>query len=272
MDNTSNVLHNYRHKGSFVLIFLFSVFLISLTVFTIVATQNKIKQGKYIGQDVIKKNVITVRGQGTVYAKPDIALTTFSVRNEDKNVATAVEQNSKKMNAIIDFMKKQGIQEKDLKTTSFNINPRYEWVSAQGDIWPRPDKTRRLVGYEVTQSLQTKIRDLSKIGDIIQGATSNGANQTGGLRFSIDDQDKLQQDARKQAIDEAKQKAKELSKELGVKLVKITNFVENGNNPQPLYYDYGLKKAPSSVESSTPQIETGENKVEVNVSISYEIN
>ena len=272
MDNTSNILHNYRHRGSFVLIFLFAIFLVSLTVFTIVITQNKVKEGKYIGQDVVKKSVITVNGQGIVYAKPDIALATFSVRNEAKEASVAMSQNSEKMNAVIELMKEKGIDQKDLKTTNFSINPRYEWVGNDSNIWPRPDKTRKLVGYEVVQSLQIKIRDLNKIGDIIQGAISKGANQTGGLRFSIDDQDKLKQEARKQAIDKAKKQAKELAQELGINLIKITSFSEGKNSPQPIYYGYEAKAMSDSSEVAAPQIETGENKIEVDVSISYEIN
>jgi len=117
---------------------------------------------------------------------------------------------------------------------------------------------------------QVKIRDLNKIGEIIQGATSAGANQTGNLQFTIDDQDGFKKQAREKAIKEAKEKAKELAEQLGVKLVRITGFSEGGVIPR--YYDYGLKEMAVSSESPMPQIETGENKIEISVNITFEIN
>ena len=137
-------------------------------------------------------------------------------------------ENTKNMNAVIDSVKKQGVEEKDLKTTGFYISPRYEWYEAGTCIPACPNGKRVLVGYEITQSLEVKIRDLSKIGEIIQEATNSGANQVGDLQFTIDKEDELKAQARKDAIDEAKNKAKELASQLGVKLVRITNFSEGG--------------------------------------------
>lgn len=262
-----------KPKAVFVLGIVLVIFLIALTVSTVVGIQNKIKEGKYIGQDVVAKNTITVSGTGEVYAKPDLCLTTFSVRNEAKTVVEAMTENTENMNAVINFMKTQGIEDKDLKTTSFNIYPRYEWRETEVEIWPpQPEGKRVLVGYEITQSLQVKIRDLDKIGDIIQGATDAGANQVGSLQFTIDDQDELKKQAREEAIKEAKEKARELAGQLGIELVRITNFSESGTVPFR-YYDYALPKAVAiEEEAAAPQIETGENKIEVAVSITYEIN
>jgi len=130
--------------------------------------------------------------------------------------------------------------------------------------------TRRvLVGYEVSQSLQIKIRDMEKIGEIIQVATDAGANQVSDLQFIVDNEDALKQQARAEAIAKAKTKAKELADQLGVKLVRVSNFSESGVVP----YFYGLEKAAAleGIGGGTPQIETGENKIEVTVSITYEI-
>jgi len=211
-----------------------------------------------------------VSGIGEVYAKPDLALITFSVRNESKTVSAAMAENTKNMNTIINVMKSKGVKDKDLKTTSFNIYPRYEWQEGQAEIWPQPEGTRVLVGYEISQSLQVKIRDLNKIGEIIQEATDVGANQIGNLQFTIDDQDSLEKEAREEAIKEAKEKAEELAGQLGIKLVRITSFSEGGVVPR--YYDYALKESASSSESPMPQIETGENRIEISVSITFEIN
>jgi len=251
------------------------IFLIVLTASTVVGVQNKIKQGKYIGQDVVAKNNIIVSATGEVYAKPDLALLIFSVKTEGETVAEAMTENSGDMNAIIALVKAMGVEEKDLKTTSFNIYPRYEYREKDKEMGPYPigsEGERVLVGYEITQSLEVKVKNIEKIGDIIQGATGAGANQVGSLRFTIDDEDEFKKQAREDAIQSAKDKAKELADQLGVKLVRITNFSESGTVPGLSYYDYALKGIAVSGEESAPQIETGENKIQVSVSITYEIN
>jgi len=189
----------------------------------------------------------------------------FSVVGEKKTVIEAMAENTKKMNSVIEAIKSQGVEEKDLKTTNFSISPRYEWYE-KSEIYPAGKRV--LVGYEVNQTLQVKIRDLTKIGNIIQVATKAGANQVGDLQFTIDKQDELKSQARKEAIEKAKVMAKEIAGQLGVKLVKITNFSENAIAPIP--YPYFMEKAMSG-GAETPQIQTGENKIEVQVSITYEI-
>ena len=259
-------MNEQNYKNS--LICLLGLFLIVLIAYTAVSIPNKIKEGKYIGQEIETKNTITVSATGEIYAKPDLAITVFSVITEAKTVVEAMSENTKKMNSIINFMKSKGIEEKDLKTTDFNIYPRYEWQERTG-ISPYPQGQRILVGYEIRQSLQVKIRALEKIGQVIQGATDAGANQVGNLRFTIDDQDELKKQARNQAITEAKTKAQELASQLEVNLVRITNFSESGAIPRY----YGLEKAVGmEIEEQELQIETGENKIEVTVNITFEIN
>ena len=240
------------------------LFLAVLVVWFGSGISNKIKEGKYIGRDIEAQNVITVSGTGEIYTKPDLALVSFSVVIEKKTVEEAMAENAKRMNAVIDSVKKQGVEEKDLKTTTFTISPRYEW---RKDEFLR--EKRILVGYEVSQALEAKIRDLAKIGDIIQVATDAGVNQVGDLQFTIDKQDELKSRARKEAIDKARAKAKEMAEQLGVKLVRITNFNESGAVPIPPYYF--VEKAVPLGGTETPQIETGENKIEVTVTLTYEI-
>lgn len=243
-----------------VLIIVAIVFLVSLIVWVNIDIQNKITE---------TENTITVSDTGEIYAKPDLALTTFSVITEAKTVAEALSKNTEKMNAVIDFVKGQGVEEKDLKTTSFNIYPRYEWYEEKAEIPPQPQGKRVLVGYEIRQSLEVKIRDLEKIGVIIEGATEAGANQVGDLQFTIDKEDELKKQAREQAIEKAKTKAEELASQLGVNLVRISNFSESSIVPRY----YGLEKvAVPGAGEEAPQIEIGENKIEVTVTITYEIN
>ncbi|OQB44523.1 MAG: 26 kDa periplasmic immunogenic protein precursor [Parcubacteria group bacterium ADurb.Bin159] len=251
-------------KATFnIFIFILSAFLVVLIVLGVVIIQNKIEERKYIGRENESRNTITVFGTGEVYAKPDLAITNFSVITDEKTVDKAMSKNTEKMNAVIEAIKNKGVDGKDMKTTNFNINPRYEWYE---------NGRRVLVGYEITQSLETKIRDMEKIGEIIETATNAGANQIGDLQFTIDKEEELQKQARKEAIKEAKAKAEELASDLGIKLVKISGFSESSGTPvYPIYS--GLLKADqaSGMGGAVPQIETGENKIEVTVDITYEI-
>ncbi|MDO8436088.1 MAG: SIMPL domain-containing protein, partial [bacterium] len=129
---------------------------------------------------------------------------------------------------------------------------------------------RVLAGYEIQQSLQAKIRNMEKIGSIIQAATDAGANEVGDLQITIDKEDELKKEARAQAIEKAKAKAKELASQLGVKLGKINYFNEDINLP---YYGLNMKEGVGGgMAVPAPQIATGENKIQVTVSITYEIN
>lgn len=242
---------DFKNKYA-ILISVFIVFLVSLIVWVGVDVNNKIKKGE---------NTISVSATGEVYAKPDVALTSFSVVTEAKTVSEAVAENTEKMNAVIDLIKEQGIEAQDLKTIAFNIYPRYDWQEKGGK--------RVLRGYEAYQTLRVKIRNMEKIGVILQGATNQGANQVGDLQFTIDEPDKLQEQARAQAIEKARAKAKELAWQLGVRLGKVVQFSEGGVFPA-FYMAEEMKAGIGG--GGEPQIETGENKISVTVTITYEIN
>lgn len=262
MDNKLLDCFKEENKKCLCLFFcLLTLFLAIFSVSTAVDVYTKVKAVR------VHTNPITVSATGEIYAKPDLALTNFSVVNEAKTVDEAMAENTEKMNDVINAVKGQGVEDKDLKTVSFNIYPRYEWYEIS-QIYPQGKRV--LVGYEVRQSLQVKIRNMEKIGSIIQAATDAGANEVGDLQLTIDKEDELKKEARGQAIEKAKTKAKELSGQLGVKIGKIVNFSED----TVLAY-YGLSKmeaVPLGMGGGeVSQIATGENKIEVRVSITYEI-
>ncbi len=253
------------------LIFIFgvllNVFLASLILLVGAYATNALKQGRFIGQEIKHKNTITVYGKGEVYTKPDLAKISFSVKTEAKTVKQAIAANTNKMNDIISVLEQEGISKKDLKTTNFSIYPRYEW---QKQAMPVPiDGKRILAGYEVSQTLEVKIRDLDKIGKVIQEATKAGANQIGNLQFLVDKKEEFEKEARNMAIKQAKQKAKDIASSLGIRLGRIVNFSENTN--EPVFYLRGAASYEENKSDSSPQIEPGQNKIQSRVSISYEI-
>jgi hypothetical protein len=223
----------------------------------------------YLGASINQKTetsenqVITVSGTGEVYATPDVGLIDISVKTESKDVATATNDNSVKMNGIISFIKNSSVEDKDIKTTGFNINPVYAWEDKTGK--------RTLTGYEVTQTINVKIRDLTKVGAIISGATENGANDISSLSFIVDNDEQVKEDAKNLAIKDAQAKAKNLEKALGVKMVKIINFSESSYNPTYISYDQSYKLESTGVGVLSPTISAGQNKITSTVTITYAI-
>ncbi|OGZ33989.1 MAG: hypothetical protein A2Y98_00800 [Candidatus Portnoybacteria bacterium RBG_19FT_COMBO_36_7] len=241
---------------------LFAVLIVIVAVFMIFAAMNEYKKGGYIGLDVKEKNSITISGEGKIFATPDIGVVDLGVVSEANTVAAAQKDNVTKMNKITQAMKDLGVEEKDLKTTNYNISLRYQY----NNYYNRSD----IIGYEVNQTLEVKIRDLDKVGDIIAKAAELGANQVGSLAFTFDDPEKLNQDARIKAIANAKEKADTLSSSLGVKLVRIINFSESSYiPPTPYYSEKALGIGGGG--ASTPDIQTGQNEVTSSVTIVYEI-
>lgn len=231
-----------------------------LVIFLASATYTKVKEGRYMGQGMQYKNTINILGEGKVFAKPDIGQVSLSVISDALTVASAQKDNTDKMNKITSAMKEAGIKEEDLKTANYNISPRYQYSAGRSTI----------IGYEVSQALEVKIRNLDKVGDILGKAVAAGANQVGSLTFTFDDPEKLNSEARQKAIDNAKEKARDLAKSLGVALGKVVSFSEGtGGTPAPMYSS--AKEALGMGGGAIPDIQTGQNEINIIVSISYEI-
>jgi uncharacterized protein YggE len=204
------------------------------------------------------KHTIAVSATSTIYAEPDLAIITFSVVNEAQTASKAMNENVKRMNAIISHLKQLGVDDKDLKTTNFNISLRYEQDNAT--------RKRVLVGYQMYQSLLVKIRNFQKLADVIQGALDFGANQVSNLVFMIENSEDIQKQARLQAIEKAKIKAQELADKLGIQLGKVVGFNENSSAIKSFN-----ARASMDVAGASPQIEAGENEIAVTITIIYEI-
>jgi len=251
------------------------VLAIVLSLFFLVRTINALKESRFIGGGVPASNVITVSGEGEVLAVPDVAEFSFSVVEEKQTVEAAQEAAAKKANDVLGFLKNSGIEEKDIRTTGYNLYPRYEFQQDQIVCitfpCPQPPGRQVLVGYEVNQSVSVKVRDTQKAGTILAGVGERGATNIGGIFFTIDDEDELKREARKEAIDDAKDKAKALADDLGVDLVRVVSFSDNGS-PTP-FFARGMGGDFAFEESAkiAPEIPVGENTITSFISITYEI-
>lgn len=216
------------------------------------------------------QDMITVSGKGEAFAVPDIALFSFSVIEEGKDVAEANNKSSTKNNAIMKYLKGAGIAEKDLKTEGYNANPKYDYSQIVCIKYPCPSQTPKLVGYEVSQTVSVKVRNTDKAGEILSGVGALGVTNISGLTFTIDDEEAIRAEARSKAIADAKSKAEKLSKDLGVKIVGVSSFYEDaGGVISPMYAMES--KAVGGGVSVAPDIAKGENKITVNVNVTYRI-
>ncbi len=269
MENqNNNYICGYKKPMAIIIVILTSIVLIFLTIFLAVSIQYKVEALN----NIETKNSINISGRGEIYVKPDLGVMSFSVITEAGTVDEVIVENSLKLNKVIEAIKETGVEEKDLKTTNYHLYPRYEYVTTEIGIFTNSSSKRVLVGYKLTQTVQVKIRDLEKIGDVIESATSVGANSVGDLRLTVDNQEEAQKQAREKAIADAKQKAKTMAEQVGIKLGRIISFSEQSSSPfiqMNSAYGDGIGGVGGAVES--PNIQPGENKISSSVNIVYEI-
>lgn len=245
MDTTQK---NFLSAGAIFLMIILSIFLI-------VNTKKNL-------ETPATTNIISFSGEGKITAKPDVATTRIVVFSEALNSKDAEKANAPKSQAVVDYLKKQGIAEKDIKTTEYQITPQYSFPVP-------PDNQMHIRNYQAYQELEVKIRNLDKANSIIDGVISAGANKVTDLQFTLDNPEKIKSEARAKAIADAKQKAKELESQLGIHLGKIISFYENsGGYPGPMYLQ---NKAQDNTPSTGPALPPGENEIQSNVTITYQI-
>lgn len=245
-----------------------------LALFLLVGTLSGLKSYHYIGSGVAASNTISVSGDGEVFAVPDTATFSVTVQETAKDVKTAQDTATKKSNDIIAYLKTGGVDEKDIQTTDYSVNPQYQYsqgVCPQSGYCP-PGK-QVLTGFQVSQTLTVKVRDTKKAGDLLAGVGSRGASSVSGLSFTVADQDALEAQARDKAITKAKAKADVLAASLGVEIVRVVGFSEGGGGG-PIYYAKSMAVGMGGGgpdAAPAPEIPVGQNKITSNVTVTYEI-
>lgn len=205
-----------------------------------------------------KSDTFNVSGEGKVSAPPDTAFVTVGIAANGATVKAAQEQINATINKVSEAVKSLGVDEKDIKTTDYNINPDYDYTGG----------SQRIKGYSASTNLSIKVREIDKINSVIDGATASGANQVGGISFDIDDKTKLENEAREKAVEDAKRKAENASKIAGFQLGRIVNYSENFGG-YPIYMR--TMAVGASEDNKTTQVEPGSSEIIVNITLSYEI-
>jgi uncharacterized protein len=205
---------------------------------------------------------LSVSGEGRASAAPDVAVLGLGVSAKAPTVGAANGRAQQAMSALLDSLKANGVQEKDIQTLSFSIYPEYDYSNNE----------QVLTGYQVSHMLQVKVRDIDKAGEVIDDAVQAGGDllQVQSISLTIDDTTALRSQARQKAVADAQAKAEELATLAGVTLGKPTYITESISTPYTQPYLFADRAAPATAGGETA-ISPGELEVVVNVQMSYTI-
>ena len=236
-----------------------------------------------ISDTPVDRSTITVSGEAERYVVPDIATISFDVYADAKTQAEAQTVVSNKMDAIKALLIKQGIEEKDIKTTNLNINPHYESVDpstgkicARGGYCPWPYEQKQ-DGFEVRQSTQVKVRNLDDVGEVVAGLSDKEVENLYGPNFEVEEYGDIVEEIKNEAIADAKDKAEARAESLGVKLGKVLSVSDDGYYPYRQGLDYATVESKMVTDgrggggAPAPAVDAGENHITASISVTYEI-
>jgi len=205
---------------------------------------------------------MTLTGLGVVTTTPDKAVVTVGVVTDAKTAGQALAQNTQSMQAVMDLLGAQGVALKDIQTANFSVNPQ--------SIYPNNDRNQppRIVGYSVSNEVHATIRDLDKMGAILDKVVSAGSNRINGIRFTISNPEPVLDEARRLAVRDAIRKAGLFAKEAGVALGAITSITEvSASTPQPLH----RRALSMAVAEAAVPIAAGQQSLQIQVTITWKI-
>jgi uncharacterized protein len=209
-----------------------------------------------------KQSAFNVTGESELITVPDQAQVNVGIAVKRSSVAEAQSEANSVANNISSQLKTLGIDADDIKTTNYSINPDYDYKNNRQNI----------IGYNVSSSIRVTVRDIDQVNQVIDTATAGGANRVNGVQFTLSKErrDELTEQAREEAIDDAKANAKELSGLAGMKLGKIVNVIEHNNSaPRPQYRMESFALADAGGAAPT-QLDPGSTTFAYQVTLSYE--
>lgn len=245
---------------------------ILLGLFLLASTVKVLRESRFVGSGLNATNTITVTGKGSVEKSPDTAKVSFSVRSEKKSLKDAQNEVSGKIEAVKTALIAAGVEDKYIKTDSYTSYPQYDYpqTPCYNGICKTTSPTLR--GYEVSHSVTVSIKNLDAVESVLGILATNAVTDMNGPNFGFEDDKMVAREARDSAIADAKTEAEKLAQALGVKLVRIVSFSENGGGyPVPMYARDAVMMQSAKAEVSNPVIPVGAQKVESNVTVVYEI-
>lgn len=267
-----NIIHNTEQNKNIVML----VGAACLGVLAILALVFAIREIRYMTTQSMNSTFITVSGKGEVATVPDIAEVTFTIRETGAKVAEGQKVVKDKTAAVVEVLKTLKIAEKDIKTLSYSSAPKYEYKEAICQRGYCPPSNPVIVGFDVVQTVQVKVRNVDEVGTVFEKIGAFGISELSGPNFTIDDIEKVKEHARGLAITNAREKAEVLAKQLGLKIVRISDFNDSADAgyPMPMYEKSLMQNVQSDTAvtgNAANGIMQGENMTISNVSIEYEV-
>jgi uncharacterized protein len=213
--------------------------------------------------DTTPLRTISVVGSGQVYLVPDVAYIYVGVHSQSENVTTALNSNNDQAKKVTDALKELGVEQKDIQTTSFNIYPQQQFEPGTGTV------TGTL--YMVDNTVYVTVRDLTKLGELLDTVVRSGANSINGINFDVVDKEKAQSDAREMAINNARKQAEELAKVTGLTLGDIQT-ISTGYTSSPMAKEaYGMGGGGGMAAVSNTPVSAGQLVLSAEVSVMYQV-
>jgi len=200
------------------------------------------------------EKLVTVTGEATVAVAPDAAIIRIGVSSQDKTAREASDANAKQMTAVLAAIKSNNIAERDIQTSRLSLQPQYD---------PNKSGTARLTGFQATNQVTVRIRDIGNLAAILDSAISAGANEMSGIEFIVSEQSKLLDRARDDAIADAHRKAELYAKAAGARLGHVVAISEEGSTPAP--------RPMQALRAGAVPISPGEQTLRAVVTVSYEL-
>ncbi len=205
---------------------------------------------------------LNVSGNGTIYLTPDIAYLYVGVHTEDPAIAKAVSNNNTQTQALVDALKNAGFAPADIQTSNFSVYTTSQYDKVTG--------LSTGTNYAVDNTVYITVRDLTKLGSLLNTTVNAGANNINSLTFDVADKTAAMAQARQKAMTNASSLATELAQTAGVKLGEIQNVSYSDNSPTPYSYGMGGGGGAAAPNVSVP-IQPGLTQITVTVSVTYTI-
>lgn len=211
------------------------------------------------------QRTIAVSGMGTATLAPDIAYFSAGVTETNPTVADAQNSVNTKTNAILDALKQGGVDvNKDVKTAGYSVQPQYNYPQNGAPV---------LTGYRVSNNVNVTVRDITRVGQLLDAVTKAGANQVGGVSFGLADPEAASRAAREQAVQNARTKADTLAKATGVAVGIVMTIDDQSTTPPPPRPVAAAAPAGTAAagRAEPPPIQAGETTVTVTLRVTYAI-
>lgn len=208
------------------------------------------------------KTDIGVSGTGKVSVTPDTGVASIGVDITAPTLAAATKESSEKMAAVIAAIKAQGVDAKDIQTSSYSVYPITNT--------PKEGETPAITGYRVSNIVTVKIRAIENVGKVLDASLEAGANSVNSVYFIVNDPSKAQDEARTAAVKEAMAKAQTLATAAGVKVGKIISISDIQAGVVPIYRTDAFQSVPAAAGGAGP-VETGSTEVTATVEMHFEI-